>query len=303
MTMTGWKKLIGPGITAAAMLAYAPNAPEYHLIVLLNLCMWIALVQSWNVFSGLSGYISLGHVVFYGVGGYLSAVLWNVVPLPVAILAAGGLAGLIALLVGGPVLRVRGPYFVILSFGLAEFVKFTCLEVENRFGTPARMLFGGPDTLELFYYIFGFAALSTALLFTVTHSRLGKGLIAISEDETTAATIGIPVRRYKMLAYGLSAVIPGMVGAVMVLRTPFFEVLNTFNPVVSFTIVTMAIIGGRTDVRGPMMGALFLVALSEMLWTTAPRLYMIVLGVLLILFVLFLPGGLASIVTREREKL
>lgn len=301
--MTGVKKLIVPSLAAIAIGGYVPFASEFHVILLLNLCMWVALVQSWNVFSGLSGYISLGHVVFYGIGGYLSAVLWGVVPLPVAILAGGALAGVIALVVGGAVLRVKGPYFVILSFGFAEFVKFASLEIENRSGTPVRMLFGGPDTITIFYYVFALALLSTALLFVVTRSRLGKGLIAISEDETTAATIGIPVRRYKMIAYGLSAVIPAMIGAIIVFRTPFFEVLNIFNPVVSFTIVTMAIIGGRSDWRGPMLGAVFLVVLSETLWSTAPRLYMVLLGTLLILFVLFLPGGMASLLSRERERL
>ena len=122
--------------------------------------------------------------------------------------------------------------------------------------------------------------------------RLGAGLRAIREDEDAAETLGVPTTRFKLWAYGLSAAIPGMVGAVMVLRSTYFEPLQVFNPVVSFTIVSMAIIGGSDDAPGPLMGALFLVVLSELLWANLPELYMILLGMLLVGFVLGAPDGI-----------
>jgi branched-chain amino acid transport system permease protein len=102
------------------------------------------------------------------------------------------------------------------------------------------------------------------------------------------------------MAFALSTVIPGMVGAVMALRSTYFEVLQVFSPTISFTIVTMAIIGGAGDARGPALGALFLVALSEILRGVSPQLYLVFLGLCLIGFVIFVPNGLTGLLRRRR---
>ena len=106
--------------------------------------------------------------------------------------------------------------------------------------------------------------------------------------------------RFKLFAFALSALLPGFVGALFVLRTGYFEPAQAFDPVISFTIVTMAIVGGSADARGPVFGALFLVALSELLWSNFPQVYMIVLGTLLVGFVLFAPNGVAGLFERRR---
>lgn len=269
----------------------------YHVSVAFTLCMWIALTQSWTILSGMAGYISLGHVVFYGLGGYVVAVGWKAIPLYLSIPLAGLTAGLFALLIGFMVLRVRGPYFVILTFGVAELVKFTLLNVDAAMGQAGRFMIGLPPIATLYYVVLGLAAAGTLLAWYVRRSKLGAGLIAIREDEEAAETIGIPVARYKVYAYVLSAIIPGMVGGLMALRNTYMETIHIFSPVVSFTIVTMAIIGGSDDARGPVFGALFLTLLSELLWSNLPQLYMIVLGLLLVLFVLFAPNGIVGLVT------
>ncbi len=264
----------------------------YYLTAALSLCMWVALTQRWIVLSGMAGYISLGHVVFYGLGAYTSVVTWKVLPLHVAIPLAGLVAGLFALLIGPPVLRVRGPYFVILTFGLAELVKFIVVNIEAGLGQASRLLFGTPDVADLYFVMLGLAVAASLLAYFTRRSRLGRALLAIREDEEAAETIGVHVARHKVYAYVLSAVIPGMVGAVMALRSTYFEPLQVFSPVISFTVVTMAIIGGSDDAWGPLVGAVFLVVLSELLWANAPQLYMIILGGLLVGFVLFAPQGI-----------
>jgi branched-chain amino acid transport system permease protein len=143
---------------------------------------------------------------------------------------------------------------------------------------------------------------ATLMAWGVRRSKLGAGLIAIREDEEAAETIGVPVARYKTYAYVLSAVIPGMVGGLMGLRNTYMEVVYIFNPAVSFTIVTMAIIGGSDDYRGPIFGALFLTVLSEFLWSSLPQLYMIVLGALLVAFVLFAPNGIAGLLGQRQRQ-
>lgn len=289
--------VLGVGLVALIVPEFFST---YYVTVAFTLCMWIALTQSWTILSGMAGYISLGHVVFYGIGGYIVAVAWRVLPIYVSIPLAGLATGLFALIIGYSVLRVRGPYFVILTFGIAELVKFILFYIEAAVGKPGRFMIGLPPIEQLYYIVLGFAVAATLLAWGVRRSKLGAGLIAIREDEEAAETFGVPVARYKVYAYVLSAIIPGMVGGLMGLRNTYMEVVHIFNPVVSFTIVTMAIIGGSDDARGPVYGALFLAVLYELLWSSLPQLYMIVLGALLIAFVLFAPNGIVGLTARLR---
>jgi branched-chain amino acid transport system permease protein len=129
------------------------GAGPYWQIVALNLAMWIALTQSWSLFSGLTGYISLGHAVAYGLGAYMMATLFSEWPIWVLVPMGGLVAGVFALIVALPVLRVRGPYFVILSFGLSELVKYVLLVVETALGQSSRLLFGAPGTQTLLVWM------------------------------------------------------------------------------------------------------------------------------------------------------
>jgi branched-chain amino acid transport system permease protein len=284
------------GLTLAAVVALCAALPlalgPYTLGVGLNLLMWIALAESWATFSGLSGYVSLGHAVFYGVGAYVTVLSWNVLPLWLGVSLGGLAAGLLALCLGWPCLRVRGPYFVILTLGISEFVKYVVISIEAALGRNGRLLIGTPSLTILFEAMLALAVLSMATLQIVRSSRLGAGLLAIREDEVAAEAVGINAAALKLFAFTLSAFIPGVVGGLMVLRSTYFEPMQAFSPITSFTIVTIAILGGSDKVAGPVLGAFFLVLLSELLWTRAPEIYMIILGALLIVFVLFVPEGL-----------
>jgi branched-chain amino acid transport system permease protein len=282
-------------IGLAAIGASVPLlAGDYLVGVGLSLLMYVALTQSWTVLSGMTGYVSLGHVVFYGLGGYVAALTWGELPLAVILVLASLVALAIACALGLPALRVRGPYFVILTFGLAELVKYVVIAIEGRLGKFSRIMFGAPDLGTLFYIMLALAAAATLTTLLIRRSRFGQGLLAIREDEDAAETIGVPTVRFKLLAFGLSAIIPGMVGGVMVLRSTYFEPAQLFDPVISFSIVTMAVVGGSDDAIGPLLGAAGFVLLSELLWANAPQIYMILLGVLLIAFVLFVPEGLSG---------
>lgn len=292
----------GPAVLGIALVALAACSPlvlsAYGVGVLMQLCAWIALAGSWVAFSGMTGYISLGHAVFYGLGAYLMALAWQGASLFVIIPVAGVAAALLAVAVGYPALRVRGPYFVILTLGISEFLKYIVVAIEAALGASGRLLMETPDTVTLFYPMLGLAVLATVINWMLTRSRFGAGLRAIREDEVAAATVGVPTAKLKILAFALSAVIPGMVGALSVLRTTYFEPMQLFSPVTSFTIVTMAIIGGSDRPAGPILGAGFIVLLGELLWARWPQTYMIILGVLLIGFVLLAPGGLSGLLDK-----
>jgi branched-chain amino acid transport system permease protein len=305
MNVGGTRHSLGPAILAVVAVALAALVPfvagTYATGIGLNLLMWLALTQSWVVLSGMAGYVSLGIVVFVGIGSYTMVLLWQVVPLWLAIPLAGAAAAGFAALVGTPVLRVRGPYFVILTFGLAEFVKYVVINIEATLGKFSRLLMGAPDIADLYLLMLALAVLATGLTVYLGRTRFGSGLRAIRENEEAAETLGVPVARFKMIAFTLSALIPGVVGAILILRTGYFDPVQSFNPVVSFTVVTVAVIGGADDARGPLFGAAFLTLLSELLWANAPQVYMILLGILLIVFVLFVPGGVFNWIAARRR--
>jgi branched-chain amino acid transport system permease protein len=235
---------------------------------LLQLLSWVALTESWVAFSGLSGYVSLGHAVFYGLGAYIMALLWQEAPIWQILPLAGMASVILAIVIGYPALRVRGPYFVILTLGLSEFIKYIVVALEAAIGSSGRLLLGTPDPEVLYYLLLALAIVATALTFWLSRSRWGVGLRAIREDETAAGTLGVPVAFLKTGAFALSAFIPGV------------------------SIVTIAIVGGSDQAPGPILGATFIVILSELLWARAPQVYLVLLGLLLIFFVLFLPRGI-----------
>jgi branched-chain amino acid transport system permease protein len=275
-------------------------ANDYLVGVGLTLWMWMALTLSWCVLSKMTGYVSLGHVVFYGLGAYLVVVSWQSVPLWLAIPAAGLLAAAFAGIVGLPVLRVRGPYFVILTFGLAELVKYSIIAFESASGVASRILFGAPDLVTIYFAMLALAVAALLLLSWVANSRFGHGLRSLREDEEAAETLGVPVVRYKLIAFVLSAAIPGMVGGVMALRSTYFVTGGVFDPMISVTVIAMALLGGGDNAKGPVLGVIFLALLSELLWANAPLLYMVILGAILVLFVLVLPQGLMGLFNRPR---
>ncbi len=294
---------VGAIFAAFGSLAFAPRFFDDYLVgFMFTLMMWLALTQSWALFSGLTGYVSLGHAVFFGIGAYAMVLCWGAVSLWAALAIAGAAAGLLALIAGYPCLRVRGPYFVILTFGLAELVKYVVVNVEAALGQFSRVVFAAPDLDLLYYAMVVLAAVSTAVTYAARRSRVGVGLRAIREDEQAAETLGVDVTAYKTFAFCASAVVPGMVGAVAVLRTTYFEPLQAFSPVTSFMIVAIAIFGGGDDAPGPVYGAVFLVVLQELLWANWPEVYMIILGTLLIVFVLWSPDGVHGWVRRFRRR-
>jgi len=261
--------------------------------------MWIALTESWIILSGYTGYISLGHAAFFGVGAYLMALLWKKLPF-FAIVPLGGLSSmLLAFAIGFPCLRIRGPYFVILTLGLSEFTKYLFINWEvNVSGTVGRILLGAPSLHTFYYSMLVIAGLGVGVAWWIQNSRFGIGLRSIKEDEEAADSLGIPTSLFKWLAFGVSALFPGLVGSVMALRWTYIDPYTVFNPIVSFQIIVIAFLGGVTEVKGPILGAIILTFISEFLWAKYPYYYMIILGAILIVLVYFIPSGILAFLNR-----
>ena len=277
-----------------AFLIIAPHIiDDYHLSLLLDLFMWISLTSSWIILSGYTGYISLAHSAFYGIGAYFMAMSWLQIPYVLAIVLGGLLAAGFAMMIGYPFLRVRGPYFVILTLGLTELTKYIFINMEIRLGgTVGRILMSAPSLNILYYSMLIVLIASILTAFLIKQSRFGVALFSIKEDEEAAVSLGVNAAFYKWLAFGISAFFPGMVGAILALRRSYIDPYTSFDLSISFQVIVMAFLGGIAGIEGAIVGAVVLTLISEYLWAHYPYFYMILLGFIMVFIVKFMPNGI-----------
>jgi branched-chain amino acid transport system permease protein len=276
--------------------------PGYTVVLVYTILMYIVLTMSWVLFSGPTGYLSLATAAFFGVGIYTSAVLGLKVPLP-AVICIGGLASAcLAFLVGALTLRLKGIYFAIFTFGLVELMKYSVLWYELKFtGTRGRFLI--PVDNNIVYYVM--LAILVALLLTtyfIRRSKYGLALQSIGEDEEAAAHTGINVTLLKVITFAISAVFMGAAGAIWAIRLTYIDPYIGFNYLNSFMPVLMAIFGGMGQFYGPILGAVVFSYLREILITRFPYHYMLLIGIILLLAILYLPNGLAGLIQKLQKR-
>ena len=281
------------------VLAISPlYAPEYTVVLLTSIVMYIIITVSWTLFSGPTGYISLAPAAFFGIGVYSSALLALVLPLPVVI-GIGGLAGFcLALLVGALTLRLRGIYFVMFTFGLVELLLHFILWWEvNISGTTGRVVptVANATVYYILLIIFSLLMLTTYL---IRNSKFGIALQSIGEFEEAAAHRGINVNALETIIFAISALFMGAAGAIMATRWTYIDPKIAFNPMISFMPVFMAIFGGIRYLYGPVIGAAFFAYVEEFLITRFPYHYMLIFGVIMVVAILYMPDGLVGLIQK-----
>ncbi len=291
-----------PGAVLIACLAAMPLvASTFVLSLTLSIAMFAGLALSWSMFSGATGYVALSTSAFFGVGAYTCAIVLGSWPWPFVIAAGALVAALLALVLGLCVLHFRGTYFAILTFGISELLKNLIMYIEkSEFGTVGRLMMGAPPLSIIYWTVLALAVLAAALYWLVARSDFGAALRAIGSDEGRASTLGLNVRNAKIAGFCLSALIPGAIGAAMSVRWTYIEPQIVFNPFIVFQTVLVATIGGPTRLIGPILGAVVFGLLQETLRLNFASYYLILLGVLLILSVLYVPNGLASLFNSNR---
>ena len=306
MTRVDLKKGWGPGLLLIILILLATlplYASAYTVILLTGILMYIVLTVSWVIFSGPTGYISLATAAFFGVGIYTSAILGKALPLLIVIFM-GGLASLsLALLVGALTLRLRGIYFAIFTFGLVELIKHLLLWYEiNMMGTRGRFVIV-VDNNTIYYVMFIILVILMLTAYFIRRSKYGLALQSIGENEEAAAHIGINVTQVKVITFAISAFFIGAAGAIMATRWTYIDPYIAFNPLFSFMPVLMAIFGGTGQLYGPVLGAIILTYLEEILITRFPYYYMLIFGTILIVAILYLPDGLVGSIQKGRARL
>ncbi|MGD0917246.1 MAG: branched-chain amino acid ABC transporter permease [Thermodesulfobacteriota bacterium] len=291
--------VMGLPLLILILLATSPlYAPEYTIVLLTSIFMYIVLTVSWAMFSGPTGYISLAPAAFFGVGVYTSALLGFELPLPVVI-GIGGLAGFcLALLVGALTLRLRGIYFVMFTFGLVELLLHSVLWWEaNITGTIGRVVPSVDNTTVYYLMLIIFTILMLTAYF-IRHSKFGLALQSIGEEEEAAAHTGINVTALKIITFAVSAFFMGAAGAVMATRWTYIDPRIAFNPLLSFMPALMAIFGGMGQLYGPIIGAAIFTYLEELLITRFPYYYMLIFGVTMLVVIRFMPRGVEGMIQK-----
>jgi len=280
-----------------ALLATGPRwLSPYHVSLLMTVFMYVALAGSWNLFSGMTGYVSLGHGLFFGLGAYSFAVATSILKLPPVLgLALGVMVpGLIAALIGLVLInaRIRVAYFAVVMLGLNEITKTIVANVK-AIGSSYGLTPPGVSSKYLGYYVLlGIAAAVTAFAYGVQHSRFGFGLRAILADEVAAETIGIHTVGHKLAMFVASAVFIGMTGAMVSWNWSYVDPYMAFDLTVSFDMLVMAMFGGFGTVAGPVLGAVVMSLVKEALSSSWPQFQPIIFGVMVIVLILWCPGGI-----------
>jgi branched-chain amino acid transport system permease protein len=272
--------------------------------VIFTVLLSVALASSLNIILGYSGYVSFGHIVFFGLGGYVGLYMISALGMSLYIaLAAGGLsAALLAFLLGKAILRLRGAYFALATIGVNEAMR-AFINNFQPFGGPIGMSLnfnvyrdygGATQALWLTYYLLIAVTIASILLsYFVKSSKFGLGLMAIREDEDAAEVVGVVTPNAKTWAYVLSAFLPGIVGVLFYFKNGNIEPGDAFRLHFSIELLVMVMLGGYGTVLGPILGAAGYQRLRGFLLTSPlfKNIQLSVAGALLLLIILFIPAG------------
>ncbi|MFB6125252.1 MAG: branched-chain amino acid ABC transporter permease [Halanaeroarchaeum sp.] len=302
----------------------APN--KFLLDAGFLILMWMGLATAWNIIGGYTGYVSFGHVAFFGYGMFTTGLLTHAadaVPFLshnignvqsaadlggffVVLLTGGIVSAIIAAVIAYPVLRLRGHYFAIAMLGIAEashaiFVNYPPLQGAEGWQIPILH----PPVLEvggfLYYVMFVIGVLTVLLSYLVKRSKIGYGLVAIREGEDAAKMLGVPVTRYKIYGFVLSAFPPGVIGALYAYHIFLVSATEGFVVTKTIDMIVVTLIGGLGTVAGPVVGSVVFVGLQEIVLSDLLSWHLFVTGLIILVVVLAAPRGLVGLVEEYRD--
>lgn len=296
------KSLLAGLIAALAMgaLLLAPFAglPSNVIRLLLAALLWVATSLAWNLLGGVTGQVSFGFAVFYGLGAYTAAFAINGGFSPYVAFAGGGLAAALgSVLIGIPTFRLRGPYFAIATIGVNEAVRIVMSNLEVTGGASGLRLLqtGRFSQAEHYFTALGIATLAFLVSWYVMRSPFGLALRAIREDQDAAADLGVPPFRCKLTVHALAAFLTGLAGGAFARYTAYIHPDGVFAFATGISILLMPVIGGLGTLPGPVIGAVVYSIVQEEMVVNFPQFHLLLYGALLILIVLFEPGGLVGL--------
>ena len=306
---------------AGGLLAVLTATPflvhdSFVLHALLITCLWAGLASAWNILAGFAGQLSFGHAAFLGVGAYTMGILDTTLGVSpwLGMVAGGVVAAALAVAIGVPSFRLRGPYFALATLALAEVVRIVAVYWDGLTGGSSGLLMpietglaavswaGKGPFLWLTTGYLGVVWLAAAGL---RRSRLGYFLAAVREDQEAAAVAGVDPTWAKMQAAMLSAFFTGVGGAILACYLTLVEPDSFLGVQVSTQFLVITIVGGLGTLSGPVIGAFVATPLAEFLRSVigseiAGSLHQLIYGISFILVMIFLPRGIAPHLLRGR---
>lgn len=306
--------MIIPIVLVGLALFPFSEPPVYFISFVFWIFLYVCLSSSWNLIGGYAGYLSFGHVAFFGIGAYATAMLGKIFSLSVSLtllaaIPAGLIASLIAIIVGYPCLRLRGPYFAVITLCFAFVSQLTVKNLEILGGADGLWLKTMDVSVEInrtIFYELMLALTSVTVLvsFLVGRSKFGAGLRAIKEDEEVAQTMAVNAPRLKITAFALSAFFPGVAGGIYACYLSYIHPDVVFDVNMSILQVLMALFGGASSWIGPVVGAVSLTVVNEGLSTfVKAELARIIYGCLFIVVIVFMPNGILEFFSRRTKRI
>jgi branched-chain amino acid transport system permease protein len=285
-----------PALFAAAPLVYN------NQLLLFNMMVYLTLSQGINIIYGFTGYLPFGYMGLFGAGAYGASlsVLFLHVPAAVAVLI-GGLTALLLSLILSPLLRLSGAYFAVATLAAAEVVSFVIANPDltpvtrGPYGINLSVIFNPHGSYITMAVITG---LATAVVLYLKRSPAGLSLKAVRDDSLSAEMAGINVGRQRMMALAWSAFFAGLTGATFAWQISVFYPDSVFDPGISIFAIVFCLFGGAGTVLGPIFGVVLLYGIYNLIGITEPQYFQLIYGVLIMVLVLFLPQGIASLARR-----
>ena len=277
-------------------------ASNYIVRLAVVIAMYSALTLSWNFIGGFAGYPSFSTAAFFGLGCYAGALAQRAgIPMVLAWGVATLFVGAFAAALGAIILRLRGHYFAIGSIGIVEVVRLVISSwgslTGGGDGLNLPLMSGGPNAVaRIFLVVMGSIMIVTFLITAyVDRNRLGFGLRCIQQNEDAANMAGVNITLYKVIAYTLSALACGTVGAAYASWTGYIDPTDSFSIIMTVKVPVMCLLGGPGTVLGPVIGTAVFTLLEEVFWANFLDYNRAILGAVIVILIFFLPGGLLAI--------
>jgi branched-chain amino acid transport system permease protein len=281
---------------------------EYFFFAGYTVLMFIVLATAWNILGGYAGYVNFGTPAFFGLGAYTAAVIYkaSAAPLVVQILAAAVMAGALGFGAGMLTLRLRGIFFAIATIALVVIMETLFINWRYAGGATGLQLLRPPLTwpfesyIKMLFLVMAVMVLaSIAVARYIERSWFGRGLRALRDSEEAAECSGVPTLRLKVFACTVSGALMGACGAPMPMYLSFIEPASTFNLNYAIGALASPMIGGTAHWLGPVIGALILSSLQQLVTVTiSNEMNVLVVGVLLVVFVVAAPDGILGLFKR-----
>jgi branched-chain amino acid transport system permease protein len=279
----------------------------YWIRVVTSIFMYAIITAALNIIAGFAGYAAFGNIVFFGIGSYTTAMLMLRVGMYwwAGAVAGGILAAVFAILLGIPILRLRGHYFAIATLGINRATEQIALDWGSFTGGGKGITLPLPQMeinafYSMIYFImFGLLAFTVLVNYGIARSRLGYALRAIRENEGAAEASGIYAPRCKIIAWAISAFLTGITGGVFAYWFSFIEPATVFDIMIAVKAFVMMMLGGAGSVLGPVLGAFLIEMISEVVWGKFLTVHMLILGIIMVAIVILMPRGILELFRKK----